>query len=721
MSDRPGFRIGPDADPDRYVLGAAVASGAEGILYRGSITTATGLVLAVAVKMLQPRFLSRVDEWHARWSEQVELLRSLQVPGVVRVRDGFVGPLPHAAGEPGEGRTLYLVMNWVEGEPLDEWVRRHPDRNPLEALKMLLEVAVALDLMHSGQSTGGTPVLHRDVKPSNVLVGSEGTVLVDFGLTRGLPEGHRLSGVVGTPGYLAPEAAGAGVYTPASDRYAFGAVAYFVLTGEDPPTGHEPQTLRASLAAVPAFAGLPEAVDRVMELLDADPVVRPRSVANWLGLLRGSSLSGFPEVLAPQAPGRNPQPAFEHEKPSGRRQLRRRLPVVAVICVVLGLFSAVAWRPIFGDDSAARQRSGDERTIDAGLRAGRGEGVGGASTLATTGSWRAVDPGPLATRAEAKAVWTGKEVLVVGGLSIDQYRAFRDGAAFDPAGATWRPIPPRPVAGRVMHAVWTGEELVTFGTDGIALDNLTTGAAYNPVTNVWRNVSLPPSTRVPTDVIWTGRRILAWQPEGPSPGALYDPATDLWTPIRASAVPGAVSYGRALWIGAELAIQGGMAPPNGGPVEQRLFLFDPDQDVWRVSGRLPGDLSPWLFIAGVWTGREAVFTGNGGPGPGATYAYDPKADRWREVANLDSGEAGAPRGGVRLDDGRVVVGGANARDPLQILDPESGEWRGSGPPPGPLTTEAPISVGSSVFLWGIATNEGTAQTRAPNAAWLWSP
>lgn len=209
-------------------------------------------------------------------------------------------------------------------------------------------------------------------------------------------------------------------------------------------------------------------------------------------------------------------------------------------------------------------------------------------------------------------MWTGKEVLVVGGLSIDQHRAFSDGAAFDPASATWRPIPPRPLAGRVMHAVWIGEELITFGTDGIALDNLTTGAAYNPVTNVWRNVSLPPSTRVPTDVIWTGRRILAWQPEGPSPGALYDPATDLWTPIRASAVPAAVSYGRALWIGAELAIQGGMAPPNGGPVEQRLFLFDPDQDVWRVSGRLPGDLSPWLFILGVWTGREAVFTGNGG-------------------------------------------------------------------------------------------------------------
>ncbi|HSH58070.1 MAG TPA: hypothetical protein VK988_00190, partial [Acidimicrobiales bacterium] len=80
---RSEFRVGPAADPDRYVLGEAVGSGAEGILYRGTITTATGVELLVAIKMLQPHLLPRVDEWHARWSEQVELLRSLQVPGVV--------------------------------------------------------------------------------------------------------------------------------------------------------------------------------------------------------------------------------------------------------------------------------------------------------------------------------------------------------------------------------------------------------------------------------------------------------------------------------------------------------------------------------------------------------------------------------------------------------------------------------------------------------------
>ena len=238
------FCVGPEADPDRYALGTAVSSGAEGILYRGSITTTAGVTLDVAIKMLQPGSLSHVEEWHVRWAEQVELLRSLQVPGVVPVRDGFLGPFPHPPGQPGEGQTLYLVMNWIEGETLDDWVRHRPDRNPIDDLKVLVRVAAALDLMHSGRATGGVPVVHRDIKPANILVTEHGSVLVDFGLTRGLPDGERLTGVVGTPGYFAPESTDAGSYSAASDRYSLGAVAYFVLTGSEPPARHQPEAMR---------------------------------------------------------------------------------------------------------------------------------------------------------------------------------------------------------------------------------------------------------------------------------------------------------------------------------------------------------------------------------------------------------------------------------------------------------------------------------------------
>ncbi|HEV2811229.1 MAG TPA: protein kinase [Acidimicrobiales bacterium] len=727
-----GLRVGPEADPDRYVVGTTVASGAEGILYRGSIITGTGFEIDVAIKMLQPRFLARVDEWHARWSDQVELLRSLQVPGVVRVRDGFIGPLPHAPGEPGDGRTLYLVMNWVEGEPLDEWVRRRPERDVLDALKLLVGVAAALDVMHSGRATGGVPVVHRDVKPSNILVTDEGTVLVDFGLTRSLPHGQRLSGVTGTPGYLGPEATEAGIYTPATDRYALGAVAYFVLTGNEPPTSHQPEVLRSSLAAVRALADRPEAVDHLMAMLDTDPAARPDVLANWVAQLRRSSLADLPEALAPEAPGRNPQRRLTTGgRPPTRQRRTLRRPALAVVVAVLGLlamttvFLADDSRDGSGGELAVSRPGGLDQPPQTAPSGGRGRQDGPSNVPAQIiGQWRAISPGPLATRGEPKAVWTGTEVFVLGGLLIDQYQALSDGAAFDPSTGQWRKIPPRPVGGRVMHALWTGEEVVTLGTEGISLEELTTGAAFNPITGQWRNVSLPPSSELPKDVVWTGQRVLAWQPGGSSPGALYDPTADHWTPIPAISVPGAISGGRAVWTGEELAVEGALAPGGGGPVEQRLFLFDPDGQSWRVSSALPGELQGWPFLSPVWSGREVVLASTEADSEApATYAYDPKLDQWRTIGNPDLNVAPGYFEGVRLNDGRVVVRVGNPEHPLQILEPETGQWSSSGSPPGatPTPDAALVSIGNSVFHWGIATDGDFAQTRSPNAAWLWSP
>jgi serine/threonine protein kinase len=332
------FWVGPEEDPDRYSLGSAVGSGAEGILYRGSITTGTGVELEVAIKMLQPRFLDRVDEWHGRWREQGELVRSLHVPGVVPVRDGFIGPMPHPRGRPGEGRTLYLVMNWIEGEPVDEWVRHRPDRDPLDDLKVLVQVAAALDLMHSGRATGSVPIIHRDIKPSNILITERGAVLVDFGLTRGLPTGQQLTGITGTPGYMAPEVLDEGLYSPASDRYAFGAVAFFIVTGQDLPKDESAEAIRELLIAVPAFSDRPDLVDHLMAMLDADPGQRPSGLANWLGLVRNSSLLLRSEDLTPPAPARHVEPSKKATVRGHRpHKLRRRTALLAVGVLLVAL------------------------------------------------------------------------------------------------------------------------------------------------------------------------------------------------------------------------------------------------------------------------------------------------------------------------------------------------------------------------------------------------
>jgi hypothetical protein len=292
------------------------------------------------------------------------------------------------------------------------------------------------------------------------------------------------------------------------------------------------------------------------------------------------------------------------------------------------------------------------------------------------GHWKAVDAGPLVTRGEPKGVWTGKEVIVVGGLIIDQYQALSDGAAFDPATGRWRRIANRPAAGRILRAVWTGRELFTYGSDGIGLETLTTAFAYNPATDRWRQVSLPPSTKVPHAVVWTGQRVLAWQPGLAAPGAIYDPATDWWSPIPANSVPGAVSAGAAVWTGHELAVEGAVTPQNGGPAEQRLFLFDPVRLAWRASTKPPTDLSMWPFLVPASAAGRVIIGGtpanipanssSGSQRPKAsTLVYDPTGDRWDSVPSPF--EQAPPAFDVL--EGDLLVQGTGAALPLRRPGP----------------------------------------------------
>src|SRR5205823_594933 len=133
------------------------------------------------------------------------------------------------------------------------WLDDHLADNAADKLRLLLPVGAALDLMHSGVATGGVPVVHRDLKPANILVTPAArSVLVDFGLMRSLPSGQEVSGISGTMGYIAPETLDAGEYSPATDRYAFGAVAYFLLTGEEPEPDPPAASVRSKLGrAVP--------------------------------------------------------------------------------------------------------------------------------------------------------------------------------------------------------------------------------------------------------------------------------------------------------------------------------------------------------------------------------------------------------------------------------------------------------------------------------------
>jgi serine/threonine protein kinase len=164
------------------------------------------------VKVLHPQHHDDLVRISARWAEQAELLRFVTHPSVIAVREYFEGAAPHAgAGRTGglgsatPDRALYLVMNWVAGLPLRDWLLLHGGREgTVHGLRLLEQVADALEMLHAGRVTpSGRPVVHGDLSPGNVMVSDEGrAVLVDFGLVR--LASHCTRAAAGTPRIRGP-------------------------------------------------------------------------------------------------------------------------------------------------------------------------------------------------------------------------------------------------------------------------------------------------------------------------------------------------------------------------------------------------------------------------------------------------------------------------------------------------------------------------------------
>ncbi|MEV4386990.1 protein kinase [Micromonospora sp. NPDC049580] len=212
---------------DRYRLGERVATGGMGAVWRG---TDVLLEREVAVKVLLPSLVAD-PEFTARFRAEARMLAALRHPGVVAVHD--VGQAALADGS----RVDYLVMEYVEGEPLSVRVRT---AGRLDAATTMSVLAQAADALHTAHLAG---IVHRDVKPGNLLVKADGrVVLVDFGIARsrsmaGLTAANM---VLGTAAYMSPEQATGQPVAAATDLYALGAVAYFCLAGQPPFDGDNP-------------------------------------------------------------------------------------------------------------------------------------------------------------------------------------------------------------------------------------------------------------------------------------------------------------------------------------------------------------------------------------------------------------------------------------------------------------------------------------------------
>ena len=225
----------------------------------------------VAIKRLAEN-LAADGGFKQRFLREARLAARLSHPNIVGVYD---------VGE--DDGLPFIVMEHVEGQTLADLLRRRGRLEPDEAVALTLQACAGLETAHAAG------LVHRDVKPQNLLVTPGGTVkIADFGIARSL-DGTKLTQagtVLGTAGYLAPEQAAGETVTAAADVYALGAVLYELLTGRPPYVADSLAELAANqregvIAPVRELApDVPAATeDAVMHALARDPDYRPPSAA----------------------------------------------------------------------------------------------------------------------------------------------------------------------------------------------------------------------------------------------------------------------------------------------------------------------------------------------------------------------------------------------------------------------------------------------------------
>ncbi len=200
-----------------YRIEERVGRGGMGVVYRAEHLN---LRRRAAIKIIAPD-LSESEGFRERFSREARIAAALQHPNIVTVYD---------AGE--VDGLLYLAMQYIEGFDLSAMLRRDGRLRPYRAVDVCRQVASALDAAHA------MGLIHRDVKPANVLIEGRTAFLTDFGLTKRLDGAHteltRAGDVVGTIHYVAPEQIEGGQVSARSDVYSLGCLLFHCLSGQVP-------------------------------------------------------------------------------------------------------------------------------------------------------------------------------------------------------------------------------------------------------------------------------------------------------------------------------------------------------------------------------------------------------------------------------------------------------------------------------------------------------
>ncbi len=354
----------------RYRLDKPVGQGGMAVVWRAHDLR---LDRTVAVKMLTPEFAADL-RWHGRARAEAQAAARLTHHGIARVYD--VGEYAHGASL----RVPYIVMELVDGETLRNRLRRGP-LDYTSALSTCAEIADALAAAHA------QGVVHRDIKPGNVMLTDRSVKVVDFGIAAmtGQPLADTSGYLLGTPDYMAPEQLRGDPVTPASDVYGLGLVLFECLTGR-PLWASRLARLAASTVPTPSVGHLPAGVVEICSrCLLPSPGERPTS-RRLADLLR-SAAARIPAGQEPTASGQAtlagltvPMSPTVPRTPArqGARRARWTPAAAAVVSVLAGVALVGAHRyldradgqtAMIDQDPGCRARYAARRLTDGTFRA----------------------------------------------------------------------------------------------------------------------------------------------------------------------------------------------------------------------------------------------------------------------------------------------------------------------------------------------------------------
>jgi beta-lactam-binding protein with PASTA domain/predicted Ser/Thr protein kinase len=336
----------PQVLGERYEIGGVLGRGGMAEVHRGRDLR---LGREVAVKVLRSD-LARDPSFQVRFRREAQAAASLNHPAIVAVYD---------TGEDRTttGATPYIVMEYVEGETLRDVIRREGHLSPERAMSLAADICGALDFSHRNG------IVHRDVKPGNVMITPQGTVKVmDFGIARAVSDSAATmtstAAVIGTAQYLSPEQARGESVDARSDVYSMGCLLYELVTGAPPFSGDSPvavayQHVRED-ARLPSSINpdVPPALDAIlMKSMSKNPANRYQSAAEMrndlLRALAGQRVEATPVMgdaekttILAAAPGGygggyGQDDQWDDEDEAARRRRRRIIAIVSVLAVLL--------------------------------------------------------------------------------------------------------------------------------------------------------------------------------------------------------------------------------------------------------------------------------------------------------------------------------------------------------------------------------------------------